>query len=212
MRSKFALVLLATAVVAGCSFPHKDLADRGVDPVNVPVVSRADYVFDLAAPNGVLHPSEKSRLNAWFQGLNLGYGDSIYVDAPFSEGARYDVAQVASNYGMPVQAGAPVTAGAVAAGTVRVIVTRSHAEVPNCPNWSTPSEPNLDNRTMSNFGCGVNANIAAMVANPEDLAHGRAGTGMIDPMTGTKAVNYYRSTVPTGSKGLSDVATKKDSQ
>ena len=64
MRSKFALLLIATAASAGCSYHPAagDLRDRGVEAVNVPVVTRADYVFDAAAPGGSLAPSEKARL------------------------------------------------------------------------------------------------------------------------------------------------------
>ena len=208
MRSKFGFLAFATAAVAGCGYTPHDQADRGVEPVNVPVVTRADYVFDVAAPGGSLAPSEKARLDAWFRGLDLGYGDSIYVDAPYGDAARYDVAQVAGNYGMTVEKGAPVTAGAVPSGTVRVIVSRSRAEVPGCPNWTVPSQPNFNNRTMSNFGCGVNSNIAAMVANPEDLVHGREATGVGRTTAGTRAVIMYRTTPPTGSKGLQDVTPK----
>ena len=64
---------------------------------------------------------------------------------------------------MILQPGAPVTAGAVAPGSVRVIVSRTRAEVPGCPNWSQPSQPNYNNQTMSNFGCGVNSNLAMTV-------------------------------------------------
>ena len=213
MRSKFRLLLIATAALGGCAYhPGVDHADRGVEPVNVPVVTRADYTFDAAAPGGSLAPSEKARLDAWFRGLNLGYGDAIYVDAPFAEAARYDVAQVAANYAMTVEPGAPVTAGAVPSGSIRVIVSRTRAEVPNCPNWSVPSQPNYNNRTMSNFGCGVNSNLAAMVANPEDLIHGREGSGF-STTAGTKAVLFYRTTPPSGVKGLQDINTqKKESQ
>jgi pilus assembly protein CpaD len=215
MRSKFALLLIATAASAGCSYHPAagDLKDRGVEAVNVPVVTRADYVFDAAAPDGSLGPSEKARLDAWFRGLDLGYGDSIYVDAVYADAARYDVARVAGNYGLMVQPGAPVTAGAVPPGMVRVIVSRTRAEVPNCPNWTVVSQPNYNNRTMSNFGCGVNSDLAAMVANPEDLIHGRESTSLGDNTAGTKAVILYRSTPPTGNKGLQDINTqKKDSQ
>ena len=72
------------------------------------------------------------------------------------------------------------------------------------------AQPNFENRSMSNFGCGVNSNLADMVANPEDLFHGREGTGVGDALTATKAVNYYRTTPPTGTKGLQDINTKKD--
>ena len=210
MRSKLALLLTAAASVAGCSYHAQrgDLADRGVEAVNVPVVTRADYVFDAAAPGGSLAPAEKARLDAWFRGLNLGYGDSIFVDAPYTDAARYDVAQVAGNYGMMLEPGAPVTAGAVGPGNVRVIVSRTRAEVPGCPNWSVPSQPNYNNRTMSNYGCAVNSNLAAMIANPEDLVHGRDG-GIGSNAAGTKAVMMYRATPPSGTKGLQDVSTKE---
>jgi pilus assembly protein CpaD len=208
MRSKFGLLLIAPAALAGCSVPQVDLADRGVEAVNVPTVTRADFVFDAAAPGGSLAPAEKARLDAWFRGLDLGYGDSIYVDAAYANAARYDVAQIAGSYGMLLEPGVPVTAGAVAPGSVRVIVTRTRAQVAGCPNWSGKSAPNYNNRMMSNFGCALNSNLAAMVANPEDLVHGRESTSVGDPLTGAKAVNYYRSTAPTGSKGLQDTTTK----
>jgi pilus assembly protein CpaD len=210
MRSKFSLLLIASAALAGCSYhaSQGDLPDRGVEAVNVPVVTRADYVFDAAAPGGSLAPAEKARLDAWFRGLDLGYGDSVYVDAPYADAARYEVAQVAGNYGMLVQPGAPVTAGAVAPGTVRVIVSRTRAEVPGCPNWSLASQPNYNNRMMSNFGCGVNADLAAQVANPEDLVHGREGTDLGNNQAGTKAIMLYKTTPPTGQKGLQAVSVK----
>jgi pilus assembly protein CpaD len=191
MATKSALLLLALGV-AGCTHSTPDLPDRGLEAVNVPVVSRSEYVFDAPAPDGSLAPYEASRLNAWFSGLDLGYGDTIYVDGPFSEGARSDVARVAGNYGMLVADGAPVTAGVVGPGTVRVIVSRTRAFVPNCPNWDTPSQPNWQNRTMPNFGCSVNANLAAMVANPQDLVHGREGSAAVDAATGAKAIAMYR--------------------
>ena len=208
MRSKFGLLMLATVAIAGCSYkPHVDLADRGLESVNVPVVTRADYVFDAAAPGGSLSPAERARLDAWFRGLDLGYGDSVFVDAPYADSARYEVSQVAGNYGMILQPGAPVTAGAVNPGMVRVIVSRTRAEVPGCPNWSVPAQPNYNNRTMSNFGCSVNSNLAMQVANPEDLLRGQEGT-LGSNAAGTKAVILYRTTPPSGSKGLQEVNTK----
>jgi pilus assembly protein CpaD len=209
MRRHFALLALATALAA-CTHDRPTEAMRGVESVNVPVVSRADYALDLSTPGGSLPSSEAGRLDGWFQSLQLGYGDNIYVDGADAYEARSDVARVASRYGMLVSNGAPVTSGAVAPGTVRVVVSRTRASVPNCPNWSVPSQPNLENASMSNFGCSVNANLAAMVANPEDLVHGREGSGVNDALTATKAVETYRKAEPTGTKGLQQLNTKKD--
>jgi pilus assembly protein CpaD len=208
MASKTAL-LLAAAALSGCAYhPGPDL-EAGIQSVNVPVVSRSDFVFDAAAPDGTLSPSEAGRLDGWFQGLGLRYGDVVYVDGSYPDAARAQVAGIAGRYGILVSPGAPVTAGAVAPGSVRVVVSRTVASVPNCPNWDRSAQPNYNNKMMPNYGCAVNTNLAAMVANPEDLVHGREGSGVGDATTATRAISVYRTTAPTGTKGLMDVNTKK---
>lgn len=213
MRSKLALLVLGS-LLSACN--TVDQPDRGVASVNVPVVTSADYVFDAAAPGGSLAPGEPERLSGWFQGLGLGYGDSVYIDGSYAPAAREQVAAVAGRYGLLVNHGAPVTAGAVQPGSVRVVVSRRRASVPNCPNWSVQSQPNFDNRSMSNFGCSVNTNIALQVANPEDLIHGREGSAAVDAATGTKAIQMYRGWPLTGivegqaRRPLDQTSTKKD--
>ncbi|MFC7536898.1 CpaD family pilus assembly protein [Sphingomonas sp. GCM10030256] len=207
MRSKFAIVLLASTLAA-CGYTVQDQPSRGMSTVNVPVISRTDYAFDASAPDGRLGPSEAARLDGWFRGMELGYGDTIYVDGPYSDAARADVARIAGQYGLLVSSAAPVTLGTVQPGTVRVVVSRTRAAVPGCPNWSEPASPNFQNRMMSNSGCALNSNMAAMVANPTDLIHGREGTGVVDALTGAKAINSYRAARPTGENGLKDISTK----
>jgi pilus assembly protein CpaD len=181
----------------------------GAEPVNIPVVTRTEYAFDLSAPGGNIPPAEAARLSGWFAGMDLRYGDTVYVEGgAYSEAARAQVADIASNYGILVSPGAPVTAGAVAPDSVRVVVSRNVASVPNCPNWERKASPNYNNKTMPNFGCGVNSNLAAMVANPEDLIHGREGSGVGDATTAAKAINVYRTKAPTGTGELKDVSTK----
>jgi pilus assembly protein CpaD len=208
MASKSAILLVAAAL-SGCAYHPGPDPEAGLQPVNQPVLSRSDYVFDAAAPGGNLPPSEAARLDSWFSSLDLRYGDSIYVDAgPYSDAARAEVAGIAGKYGLLVSPGAPVTAGAVPEGSVRVVVSRTIASVPNCPNWERKSQPNYNNKSMPGFGCAVNGNMAAMVANPEDLFHGREGTGVLDTATAAKAVDVYRKKQPTGSGGLQEISTK----
>jgi len=209
MRSKLGFVLLATTL-AGCSHVPYDEPSRGVAAVNVPVLTRSEFIFDAAAPDGALSRSESVRLDGWFRSLDLGYGDSIYVDSGYAGAGRDDVALVAGRYGLMLSDSAPVTAGSVQPGTVRVVVSRTRASVPNCPNWSEKAQPNFANRSISNTGCAVNGNLAAMVANPEDLIYGREGSSVVDVMTSAKAVQSYRSAAPTGTGGLQDISTKKD--
>ena len=210
MRSTLLPFLALSSALTGCaSAAGHDLPDRGIAAVNVPVVTTANYVFDAAAPSGALAPGESDRLNGWFQGLGLSYGDSVYIDGNSGYAAREQVARVAGKYGMLVTDGAPVTEGVVQPGSVRVVVARRRAEVPGCPNWSRPSQPNFENRSMSNYGCAVNSNFAMQVANPEDLLHGRDGASASDALTAAKAVQFYRSSPPTGAKGLQEISTKE---
>ena len=208
MRNTMIIALLATTL-AGPALAVGDDPSRGLESVNVPVVTRSDYMFDAAAPDGSLPSSEQARLDAWFRGLDLSYGDAIFVDGSYADAARSDVARVASRYGMLVSNGSPIVQGMVAQGSVRVVVSRTRASVPNCPNWSVKSQPNFANHSMSNFGCGVNANLAAMIADPNDLIWGREGTGIGDADTASRAIRSYRNAKPTGENGLLDVSTKK---
>lgn len=208
MRSKFLLIVLGTTL-AGCQTTDRtDVPSAGVAAVHVPVVSSVEYAFDAAAPGGALAPGESERLNGWFQGLGLGYGDSIYLDAGYAPAARSQVAAIAGQYGMMVTPGSPVTAGAVRPGSVRVVVARRRATVPGCPNWNQPSQPDWDNKSLPNSGCGVNSNLAAMVADPEDLIHGREGVSVSDSITSERAVNLYRSKAPTGTGPLPETSAK----
>ena len=207
MARKSALIFIAAALTA-CQHTGEDVPERGVQAVNAPVVTRSDFALDLAAPDGSLPTSEAARLDGWFRSLQLGYGDTIYVDGAYSEAARNDVARVAGQYGMLVTQGSPVTQGTIPPGSVRVVVSRARADVPGCPDWSRPSSPDFENRMMSNFGCAVNSNLATMVANPQDLIHGREGNPYVDADAATRGVNVYYSTQPTGTKGLQDISTK----
>jgi pilus assembly protein CpaD len=206
MRSKLILIALCTSVAA-CN-TTRDLPERGVESVNVPVVTGTDYVFDAAAPGGALAPGEGERLNGWLQGLNLGYGDSVYVDGGNAPAARSQVAAIAGRYGILVTPGAPVTAGVVQPGSIRVVVSRRQAVVPGCPNWSRPAVPDFQNRSMSNYGCAVNSNLAAMVANPDDLVRGREGAPTTDTRSATRAIEMYRTKPPTGQGELKSISTK----
>lgn len=208
MRNGIAILLLASAI-AGCSTPQVDQPSRGLMAVNQPVVTRSDYAVDLSAPDGSLSPGEQARLDSWYTSLGLGYGDLVYVDGAYAEAARADVARVTGKYGLLVSRGSPVTAGNIQPGAVRVVVTRTRATVPGCPNWDRPASPDFDNQQMSNYGCAISGNFAAMVAHPGDLVHGREGEALVDGLTASKAIQSYRTAKPTGDGGLQEINTKK---
>ena len=74
-----------------------------------------------------------------------------------------------------------------------MILTRSTASVPGCPDWSHTADANDANATNPNYGCATNSNYAAMVANPEDLIRGRESDGQPVVTTSNRAIEAYRS-------------------
>ncbi|TCP33123.1 CpaD family pilus assembly lipoprotein [Sphingomonas sp. BK235] len=193
------LLLTSLALtLAGCAGSY-----RGVESAHQPVVTRSDYALDLqAAPDG-LASGEAQRLRGWLDALRLAYGDSIALDDPRgdADGARADVAAIAGSYGLTLAPAAPLTGGAVAPGAVRVTVTRTAAAVPSCSPQSNRGLFNFDARTSGDYGCSINGNLAAMVADPNDLVHGKSDTGGYDPLTGNKAIGALRRAQPSGAGG-----------
>lgn len=200
-----AIALSLGSMLVGCSMPK----NQQLESVHQPIVSRTNYTLDVTTNPGGLSLPEVRRLAGWFEALDLRYGDRIAIDDPLSSGAtRAAVEAVAGRFGLLVGDIAPVTPGAISAGTARIVVTRSTAQVPGCPDWSAKSDANLRNATSSNFGCASNANLAAMVADPEHLLKGANGAGRTVVMSGNKAIDSYREAKPTGESGLKQNSTQ----
>ncbi len=208
IRTASATALALSLALGGCAgMTAKN--NNMIESIHQPVVERTNYTLDLATGSGGLSVPEQRRLANWFEALDLRYGDRIAIDDPLSSGAtRAAVEAVAARHGILLSEGAPVTPGYVNAGTARVVVSRSIATVPGCPDWSKNSEFALMNETSSNFGCAVNGNLAAMVANPEDLVRGASMTGQTTVMSSNKAIDTYREAKPTGSGGLKETSSR----
>ncbi|WP_010542614.1 CpaD family pilus assembly protein [Sphingomonas elodea] len=190
-------ILAPSLLLAGCAGYN-----GGLDSVHQPVVSRQDLTLDLQAENGRLAAGEGQRLADWMAAMDLRYGDRIAIDDGLDGStARTDVAAAAGRYGLMLADRAPATPSPRAAGTVRVVLTRTTASVPGCPDYSHPSMMTADASTSSNFGCATAANLAAMIADPADLVRGAPGAPLSDPQTATKAVGAYRAAVPSGGGG-----------
>lgn len=181
--------------------------NKSLYSVNQPVVERNNYTFDVQSSQSGLSIADQQRLDGWFEALELGYGDRVSIDDPLASDAVLEaVSQLAGRHGVLLSDEAPVTSGASQPGYARVIVTRSKAHVPGCPNWSATSDMNYNNGTSPNYGCATNSNLAAMIANPEDLIEGQKGTGETVIMSSSKAIETYRDAAPTGAGGLSENA------
>ena len=212
---KIAAVSALGLAVSGCATGQpaqlNARSNYSVYSVHQPVVERTNYVFDLRVDGDRVPEAELNRLGAWFESIGARYGDRITIDAPrgyASIAARTDVSRVAGDLGlMLADEAAPITEGEIAPGTIRVVASRASATVENCPNYTNPG---IDSpvRTDSNYGCATNSNLAAMVANPDDLVRGQVGSGRDSAQVAGRAVGTYRQRVPTGSQPLPAPSTR----
>ncbi len=195
-----ALALSIGLVTAGCGGMP---TNTSLYSTKQPVVERTNFTLDVNTNAQGLPISEQSRLNGWFEAMDLRYGDRVTVENPSRSPAVFDaVNSLAGRYGLIVKDVAPTTAGYLQPGQARVVITRSTASVPGCPDWEAKSDMNYTNATSPGYGCAVNGNLAAMVADPQDLLEGKKGSGETVVATGTKAIDTYREARPTGANGL----------
>jgi pilus assembly protein CpaD len=196
-RLALPLLMVPALLLGGCG-----TYNGGVDSVYQPVVERSDYVFDLNTSGYGLASGEPQRLSGWLQSMRLRYGDRVAIDdGGDGTTGRDEIAAEAGRYGVMLSDKAPVTVGEIAPGTVRVVVTRMDASVPNCPDFSRTYQPDFSASTTSNFGCASNSNLASMVADPGDLVRGEPGSSTSDPATSSKAVRALRAAPPSGGGG-----------
>jgi len=195
--------LALALLLAGCSSTP---GNTSLNSIRQPVVEQMTHTLDLASAGSDIPALEEARLAAWFGTIGLAAGD--HVTASGDPRQRGEVAAIAARHGVVLDDAPNAAAPALAPGTVRVSVVRSRAYVPNCPNWSDGSTTSFDNATSPGFGCAVNGNLAAMVADPQHLLHGARDTGTTEVMSATKAIASYRAIEPTGAGGLSAVSSQ----
>lgn len=202
--SRFSVGVVALALLlAGCSSPG---VNTSLNSVRQPVVERTSHTLDLTTAGGELPASEQAKLVDWFKALGLGYGDRVTFQGDPRQ--RTTIAALAARHAVLLSDAASEPSTSLQPGTVRVSVQRSRAYVPDCPDWSANSSANLDNSTSPGFGCAVNGNLAAMVADPEHLLAGAQGAGETVVMSATRAIASYRATEPTGAEGLAEISSR----
>jgi pilus assembly protein CpaD len=102
----------------------------------------------------------------------------------------------------------------IANGDARVdfnyITYTAHAD--SCGDWSENLAFSDDNLTPKNFGCSVQHNIAAMVANPRDLL-GPGGMGPVDTNRRATVMDHYqKGEITQADKHTADKPTEQSAE
>lgn len=210
-KELFRFAALTAMLLAGsCAAPGTEDTDpRFADPsTNHPIVvqpeSRAVRVY--YAGSGSLAPEDVAKLDRVVSDYEAEGSGSISISAP--EGP--DSSEAISYFGERlVQMGIPrarimVGTHPTTDGDRRVeigfIGYVAHTEP--CGDWSEDVAMTASNEPMPNFGCAVQHNIAAMVANPRDLDESRRLDDAPNATRRATIIGHYERGEPTS-------ATKK---
>jgi pilus assembly protein CpaD len=168
-----ALLALGSCAATPDKTPGMVMADGAV---NHPITVEPSYrslKLDWAPQAGGLAPAEQVQFAAFISDYIAHGNGSIAVSAPAVMGGQDASGWFAAHINsMGVSRDRILIASHDAASgamQVEVNYVSYQAHTDKCGDWSDNLANTLENSTPRNFGCSVQQNIAAMVADPRDL-------------------------------------------
>ena len=202
------LAVTAVAFLAGCAFQKRDSITVGAVPddyrTNHPIViSEKEQILDLpvaAGDRGATAP-QRASLEGFLAGYDRTAAPVLTIAAPSGSAngvaaaeAANDFAHVARKNGVPASR---IMLASYQAGPeeisapVRVSFQAMRAQTGRCGRWPKDILETSENKHYANFGCSYQNNIAAQIANPEDLLGPRKQTP-IDPANRGVVIGDYQ--------------------
>lgn len=208
----------AVLLAGSCASPeeHGSMADPAVNhPISVEP-HFATIKVSFSAPQAGLLPDDAQRFDGFVaEYLSRGSG-SISVSAPQGPDASAALAYFGARL---FEMGVPrsrILVGTHDGADPRVEIgfIAYTARTDACGDWSDNVALTYDNRPMKNFGCAVQKNIAAQVADPRDLIEMRP-TDPSDAARRATVLDAYEKGKPTAaekSKDQSGAVSEVDKQ
>jgi pilus assembly protein CpaD len=205
------LALLLTAGLAGCSsdgVETEDFYSATSAAERYPIkVAKGPVHLGVASKRGGLTPNQANTVMAFAQSAASNSYSSITVSRPAGSRGKEVAGAVTA---LLLQQGIP--AGSIVqsvyrgstAGPVNVSYIRTYAVTKPCGDWSQDLANQPANQTAPNFGCAMQQDVAAMVANPEDFARPE-GMGNVLARRRIKTLNDYNQQL-SGSSTMQSVA------
>jgi pilus assembly protein CpaD len=191
-----ALAAAAALALAGCKNSGAEL-----DDVYAPIAASDRFPIELRKGavameipgNRRMSPANQDKLLRLAQMAHSNRASTLIISRPAGSTSGYAVAEQAQAIlirgGIPADAIVMDSAGG---GTVVVSYTRTYAVTTACGDWAEDLATTGENRAYENFGCASQQNLAAMVANPEDLAIPETSTPS-DPTRRSQVFIDYRT-------------------
>jgi len=206
-RNAFRLASLLAVLVAGsCETPPDNQPTVFEDgAANHPITAEPVYRTLKLPATQVLSNADAADLLAFVDDyLSRGNG-AISVAVPQGPNSSQMITALGEHL---VDLGVPrsrILVGAQDAsdGRVEIGYVSFEAHTDPCGDWSVNAADTSDNLPMPNFGCAVQHNIAAQVADPRDLVQSRglAGTNTVRRM---QVLNKYEQAQSTSAQKTQD--------
>jgi pilus assembly protein CpaD len=209
--------LLAVLLAGSCATPpdRPQVFDDGA--ANHPITVEPVYRSLKLSSGGPLSPQDNASL-ADFVNDYLERGDgAISIAAPPGVYASRTITALGEQLvtlGVPrshILVGVDEQAGPDGHVEIGYVAYAAHTDP--CGDWTVNAADTTENLPMPNFGCSVQHNIAAMVADPRDIAQSR-GLGPADAQRRVMMLGKYEQAQTTAaektkdqSAAVSDVAT-----
>ena len=173
------LSVVAVTFAGSCASPSNSYKEETVfadGAANHPITVAPGYrslKVAYAGQGADISPAEELELASFVSGyLEKGNG-SLTISAPRGPGSNEAINFFAAHLermGVPssrLMVGTHDVAGGDARVELGYVAYSAHTDA--CGDWSQDADATADNLPMPDFGCAVQHNVAAMVADPRDL-------------------------------------------
>ena len=209
---------LASVLMAGSCASHAPDAmhmseDGGFNhPITVEPSYQSIKLYYSPADAGI-QPADQARLASFIADYEAHGNGSIAVSAPAGMNSQAMIgffAQRINDLGVSKDH-ILVATHDLSNGDMRVEINyvSYEAHTDKCGDWSQDLDFTADNDTPKNFGCSVQQNIAAQVADPRDLIQPRDMDASNSARRSTVINNYEQGKVTSADKRKADVSNEQ---
>jgi pilus assembly protein CpaD len=188
------LILAGAIALGGCGISQNQENFSNIPEPRQATASQVQYSHDVHFDNVGFAIDERESLDGFLGQINLRRSDGVYLVAvPNSQSANRKlllgdylsgrgvaIRSRRSDFGMKIPPN----------DAVSVVVRRYVVTLPGCPDWSGELTT-YNNVPTSNWGCATATNLGLMIAEPEDLVHGR-DPGLADGEASARSIDLYR--------------------
>ncbi len=175
----FSLLCLAALSLSACvtddlamddNLPHRPYTGSKDYPITV---VKGPIALEVSSDHGTLQPNQINAVTAFVNQAMAAGVTPVTINRPSGGGSSArvasEVAALMSQQGLSRKMMQVSTYSGPASGAVVISYVSTYAKTKPCGDWSVDAGETMKNEHLPTHGCAVQANIAAMVADPSTL-------------------------------------------